>query len=118
MADKPLEQRHKIHDYKMYDFQNQAKNQLCVYPPTFLKIRIFDEVPPQIRKKVNNDSTNDFLYYSLKMTHIYRVLDVISPKIPISNRKIIELENFQVKNLHFYISNINLSNKLKIAQLE
>ena len=25
----------------MYDFQNQAKNQLCVYPPTFLKIRIF-----------------------------------------------------------------------------
>ena len=53
-----------------------------------------------------------------KMTHIYRVLDVISPKIRISNRKIIELENFQVKNLHFYISNINLSNKLKIAQLE
>ena len=32
----------------------------------FLKLEFFDEVPPQIRKKVNNDSTNDFLYYSLK----------------------------------------------------
>ena len=45
----------------MYGFQNQAKNQLYVYPPTFLEIEFFDEVPPQIREKVNNDSTNDFL---------------------------------------------------------
>ena len=27
----------------------------------FLKLEFFDEVPPQIREKVNNDSTNDFL---------------------------------------------------------
>ena len=64
---KPLVQLHRTHDYKKYDFQNQAKNQLYVYPPTFLKNKFFDEVPPQIHEKVNNDSTNDFLlyYYSL-----------------------------------------------------
>ena len=64
---KPLVQLHKTHDYKKYDFQNQAKNQLYVYPPTFLKNNFFDEVPPQIHEKVNNDSINDFLlyYYSL-----------------------------------------------------
>ena len=58
---KPLVQPHKTHDYKKYDFQNQAKNQLYVYPPTFLKNEFFDEVPPQIHEKVNNDSINDFL---------------------------------------------------------
>ena len=120
LGDKPLEQHHKIHDYKTYDFQNQAKNQLCVYPPTFLKIRIFwwGSAPnTQKGQQWLNKWFPDIIILS-KMTHTNRVSDVISPKIPISNRKIIELENFQVKNLHFYISNINWSNSLKIAQLE
>ena len=54
----------------------------------FLKLEFFDEVPPQIREKVNNDSTNDFLILLFSQNDSYlQSVDVISPKIPISNRK-------------------------------
>ena len=68
----------------------------------FLKLEFFDEVPPQIREKVNNDSTNDFLalLFSQNDSYLQSLLDVISPKIPISNRKLSKT------SLHFKISNI------------
>ena len=70
----------------------------------FLKLEFFDEVPPQIREKVNNDSTNDFLILLFSQNDSYlQSVDVISPKIPISNRKYSKL--IQKKKLKVFDKN-------------